>query len=149
MFIGLANYFRDHVPTITEMLKPLRDMILVARGANLSNKLIWTEERIAAFKECQMAVSNCQQLYFLDDTTTPILQTDASDYGVGAYFYEIRDDKVRVIRFLSKSLTGAQLYEECYGLNWAVKMLEEYLDNRRFILKTDQHKKLTYINKTP
>ncbi len=40
MFIGLANYFRDHVPKITEMLKPLRDMILVAKGANLSNKLI-------------------------------------------------------------------------------------------------------------
>jgi hypothetical protein len=46
------------------MLKPLRDMILVAKGVNLSKKLIWTEERIAAFKECQ--------LYFLDDTTTPI-----------------------------------------------------------------------------
>jgi hypothetical protein len=153
MFIGLANYFRDHVPNITEMLKPLRDMILVAKGANLSKKLIWTEERIAAFKECQIAVSNCQQLYFLDDTTTPILQTDASDYGVGAYFYEIRDGKIRVIRFLSKSLTGAQLNwstieKECYGLYWAVKMLEEYLDNRRFILKTD-HKNLTYINKTP
>ncbi len=46
MFIGLANYFRDHVPNITEMLKPLGDMILVAKGANLSKKLIWTEERI-------------------------------------------------------------------------------------------------------
>ena len=58
MFIGFANYFRDQVSNITEMLKPLRDMILVAKGANLSKKLIWTEERIAAFKECQMAVSN-------------------------------------------------------------------------------------------
>jgi len=52
-----------------------------------------------------------------------------------------------------KSLTGAQfdwstIEKECYGLYWAVKMLEEYLDNRRFILKTD-HKNLTYINKTP
>jgi hypothetical protein len=66
---------------------------------------------------------------------------------------EIRDGKVRVIRFLSKSLTGAQLNwstieKECYGLYWAVQMLEEYLDNHRFILKTD-HKNLTYINKTP
>ena len=107
MFVELANYFR--VPNITEILKPLRDMILVSRGANLSKKLIWTEERIAALKECQMSISNCQQLYFFDDTNTPILQTDASDYGVGAYFYEIRDGKMRVIRFLSKSLTGAQL----------------------------------------
>ena len=60
MFIGLANYFRDHVPNITEMLKPLRDMILVSRGENLSKKLIWTEEGIAAFKECLIAVSNCE-----------------------------------------------------------------------------------------
>ena len=90
---------------------------MIARGANLSKKLIWTEERIAAFKECQIVASNCQQLYFLDDTITPILQNDASDYGVGAYFYEIRDGKVRVIRLLSKSLTGAQLnVMVCIGL---------------------------------
>jgi hypothetical protein len=49
MFKESANYFRDHVPNIQYMLKPLRDIILVARGANLSKKLIWTEERIAAF----------------------------------------------------------------------------------------------------
>ena len=83
----------------------------------------------------------------------PYFQRNASNYGVGAYFYEIRDGKVRVIRFLSKSLTGSQLNwstieKECYGLYWAVKMFEEYLDNRRFILRTD-HKNLRYINRTP
>ena len=26
MFIGLANYFRNHVPIMTELIKPLRDM---------------------------------------------------------------------------------------------------------------------------
>ena len=26
MFIGLVNYFRDHVPHMTELMKPLRDM---------------------------------------------------------------------------------------------------------------------------
>jgi hypothetical protein len=35
----------------------------------------------------------------------------------------------------------------CYGLYLAVKMLEECLDNRRFILKID-HKNLTSINET-
>ena len=38
MFIGLANYFRDHVPNITEMSKSLRDMILVSRGANFGRR---------------------------------------------------------------------------------------------------------------
>ena len=75
-FIGLANYFRDHVPNMTEMVQPLKKY----KG---SGKLVWTPDAIAAFEFCQQAISNCQELYFLEDTATPILQTDASDYGIG------------------------------------------------------------------
>ena len=32
-------------------------------------------ESIEAFEYCQQAISNCQELYFLKDTMTPILQT--------------------------------------------------------------------------
>ncbi len=75
---------------------------------------------IEAFEYCQQAISNCQELYFLEDTVTPILQTDASDYGVGGYLYSVINGKVRVIRFFSKALVGAQLKwsareKECYG----------------------------------
>ena len=75
-FIGLANYFRDHVPNMTEMVQPLKKY----KG---SGKLVWTPDAIAAFEFCQQTISNCQELYFLEDTATPILQTDASDYGIG------------------------------------------------------------------
>ena len=78
-FIGLANYFRHHVPNMTKMVKPLRDMIPLGKY----QRIIWTTESSAAFKLCQQAISNCQELYFLEDTATPILQTDASDYGIG------------------------------------------------------------------
>ena len=54
-----------------------------------SKKLTWTDEAIEAFHFCRVAVSNCQELYFLEDTETPILQTDASDYGIGGYLYMI------------------------------------------------------------
>ena len=39
----------------------------------------------------------------------PILQTDASDYGIGDYLYMVTNGKVRVIRFFNKALNGAQL----------------------------------------
>ena len=52
-----------------------------------TGKLVWTTERSAAFQYCQQAISNCQELYFLEDTATPILQTDASDYGIDDYLY--------------------------------------------------------------
>jgi hypothetical protein len=42
-----------------------------------SKKLTWTDEDIAPFHFCRVAVSNYQELYFLEDTATSILQTDA------------------------------------------------------------------------
>ena len=126
-FIGLCIYFRDHVPQMTEMTVPLRKLI-PAKKYKPSSKLVWSPESIAAFEYCQQAIANCQELFFLEDTATPILQTDASDYGIGGYVFMITGGKVRVVRFFSKAL-------------------EDLLDNRHFILKTD-HKNLTYLNVT-
>ena len=64
----------------------------------------------------------------------------------------VTNGQVRVIRFFSKSLIGSQLNwsareKECYVIYYGVKLFEDQLDNRYFILKTD-HKNLTYINVT-
>jgi len=67
-FIGLTNYFLKHCPDMTEMVKPLRVKIPLQeyRQAGMDGKII------EAFKYCQLAVSNCQELYFLEDTNIPI-----------------------------------------------------------------------------
>jgi hypothetical protein len=36
------------------------------------------------------------------DTVTPILQTDASDYGIGGYLHMIVNHQVRVIRLTAE-----------------------------------------------
>ena len=133
-----VNYFRDHVPHMTEMVQPLRKLIDIKKYKG-SKKLTWTPESIEAFHLCRIAVSNCQELYFLEDTATSILQTDASDYGIGGYMYMVTNGQVRVIRFFSKSLIGSQLNwsageKECYGIYYGVKLFEDLLDNRYFIL---------------
>ena len=133
------------------MTVPLRK--LIPRKSYKSNsKLVWTPEAIEAFEYCQQAISNCQELYFLEDTATPILQTDASDYGIGGYLFMVTNGKVRVVRFFSKALVGPQLNwsvreKECYGIFYGVRLFEDLLDNRPFILKTD-HMNLTYLNVT-
>jgi hypothetical protein len=129
-FIGLANYFRDHVPNMTDMVKPLRDMIPLGKYQR-TGKLIWTTESSAAFKLCQQAISNCQEFYFLEDTATSILQTDASVYGIGDYLYMVTNGNVRVIRFFSRALTGAQLKwssreKGCYRIYFRCKTFEDW-----------------------
>jgi hypothetical protein len=102
----------------------------------------------------QRSISNTvlTDLIFLEVTVTPILLTDASDYGVGGYLYSVTNGKVRVIRFFSKALVGTQLNwsareKECYGIYFGVKTFEDLLDNRHFIMKTD-YMNLTYLNVT-
>jgi hypothetical protein len=128
---------------MTEMVQPLRKLMDMKKYKG-SKKLTWIDEAIEAFHYCLVAVSNCQELYFL--------QTDASDYGIGGYLNMIVNHQVRVIRFFSKSLVGSQLNwstreKECYGIYYGVKLFDDLLDNRCFILKTD-HMNLTYINVT-
>ena len=72
-----------------------------------------------------------------------------SDYGIGGSMYMVTNGQVRAIRFFSKSLIGSQLNwsareKRCYGIYYGLKLFEDLLDNRYFILKTD-HKNLTYI----
>ena len=73
---------------MTEMVQSLRKLMDMKKYKG-SKKLTRTDEAIEAFYFCRVAVSNCQEFYFLEDTAAPILQTDASDYGIGGYLYMI------------------------------------------------------------
>ena len=134
-FIGLVNYFRDHVPHMTEMVRPLRNLIDLRRWYKGFKKLTWTPESIEAFHFCWISVSDCQEIYFLEDTATPILQTVHGDEWTSprhSLFQQI--PHWITVELVSKG--GRMLWH----LLWRK-------DNRYFILKTD-HKNLTYINVT-
>jgi len=49
----------------------------------------------------------------------------------------VTNGRVRPIRFYSKALTGSQLKKECNGIYYGVRLSEELLDNKYFVLKTD------------
>jgi hypothetical protein len=63
----------------------------------------WTTETIESFEKLKMAVNNCQKLYFLDYSNEIYLQTDASDYGAGAYLFQKTPEGHHPVMFLSKS----------------------------------------------
>jgi hypothetical protein len=82
-FLGLANYFRDHVRHYADMERPMRDVLT---KHDKSKKFQWSELAERGFREMQVAIRDCAKLYFLKDETDAqiILRTDASDYGYGA-----------------------------------------------------------------
>ena len=78
------------------------------------------------------------------------MHTDASDYGIGAYLFQLKDGVEQPIEFVSKSLAKEQLRwstpeKEAFAILFAFTKLEHLLRDTFFTLRTD-HKNLLYIN---
>ena len=108
-FLGFTNYYRRFIRGYAKVAKPLNTLV---SGNNANRKkapIEWTDE-------CQVAFDKLKELC----TSTPILayanykkpfqlQTDASDFGLGAVLYQPDDDDCkRVIAFASRSLSNTE-----------------------------------------
>ena len=96
------------------------------------------------------AIDECPALWFIDFTSPIYVQTDASDYGIGGFLFQLIDGIVRPIEFLSKTLSKAQRRwstpdKEAYAIIYCLKRWDYLLRDVRFCLQTD-HKNLTYLN---
>ena len=139
-FLGLVNYFRDHIRSHAVICHPLHQ--LVAKCS--SKRLIWNTECTNAFAEIKAAVSGLQKLFFPVEDAPVYVHTDACKYGVGAYVFQVIDGIERPVGFYSKSLKGAELNwstieQECYAIMCAVREFDYLLRYRKFLLRTDHH----------
>jgi len=99
-FLGLANWFRDHVNDHSRLVRPLHRMLT---GYSKFKKLEWTQELLAIYEATKIAVHECPKLFLMDNISPIYIHTDASQYGMGAYLFQVREGKEIPIRFLSKS----------------------------------------------
>jgi hypothetical protein len=147
-FLGLANWFRDHVKNHSALVHPLQEMV---SDYKKNKPLQWTPELEQLFEEVKQTVGNCPMLFFMDDKLPVFLHTDASDYDIGAYLFQKGEDGVeKPIAFISKSLARERLRwsvpeKEAYAIFYAFQKLEYLIRDIYFVLRTD-HKNLTYIN---
>ena len=66
-FLGLANWFRDHIADHSRLVRPLHKVL---EGYDKRKRLIWTEELLRAYEDTKKAISECPKLYFLDQSTS-------------------------------------------------------------------------------
>ena len=118
-----------------------------------TRKLIWTPENETAFQLIRGLIRACPILFFLNPSHSIFLHTDACDYGIGAYLFQIINGIDKPIQFMSRSLSGAELRwstieKECYAIVFALKRMAYLIRDTFFTLRTD-HNNLIYINIEP
>ena len=153
-FLGLANYFRDHIKNHSTRVEPLQILVNKYEKGQARQKIVWTPECIRAYDDIRTGINECPLLWFMDDFSPIFLQTDASDYGIGAYLYQMvkqadGSSKEYPIGFISKSIANAHSswdtpMKEGFAIFYALNKWEYLLRDRQFTILTD-HENLTRL----
>lgn len=149
VFLGLANYFRRFVKDFSKLATPLT--ALLKKGV----KFRWTASAEAAFQELKSRLCSGPILQHYDPTKSCVVETDASDYALGAVCSQFDDEnRLRPIAYYSRKLLPAeknyQIYDkELLAIVAAFKHWRHYLEfsaNATTVL-TD-HRNLEYFATT-
>lgn len=157
-FLGFASYYRRFVPGFAQTAAPLHQLTAEISQKGTKKKGVITSERWEgecqrAFDDLRAALTSAPVLAYPDYTKPFIVETDASDKGLGAVLSQKQDGKLRVISYASRGLRGAErnmknyssMKLELLALKWAVaEKFREYLLSSEFVVYTDNNP-LTYL----
>ncbi|MGH0153042.1 UNVERIFIED_CONTAM: hypothetical protein FKN15_023917, partial [Acipenser sinensis] len=137
-FLGLAGYYRRFVPEFSTITAPLSDLTKKAAPV----KVKWSEAAETAFQTVIEILCNEPVLAVADFTKMFIVQTDASDVGLGAVLSQMKEGVEHPLMYLSRKLLPrergyAVVEKECLAVKWAIESLKYYLLGRKFLLVTD------------
>ena len=146
-FLGLTGYYRRFVKDYAAMAVPLTNLT----RKEYPETVVWTEECDKAFNALKNMLTSTPVLSSPDFEKTFILQTDASNYGVGAVLSQTDADGLEhpIAYFSRKLLDREQKYstieKECLAIKLAIKAFQMYLLGRPFIIQTD-HRTLQWLS---
>uniref|UniRef100_A0A8C5GD01 Gypsy retrotransposon integrase-like protein 1 n=1 Tax=Gouania willdenowi TaxID=441366 RepID=A0A8C5GD01_GOUWI len=146
-FLGMAGFYHRFIPHFSARAASLTDRT----GSKCPNKVLWTKEAEAAFRDIQHSMSKSPVLYSPDFKKHFILQTDASERGLGAVLIQESAEKRHPVAFISRKLFPREVRystveKEALAVKWAMDSFKYYLLGREFTLETD-HKALQWLEK--
>ena len=143
-FVGLASYYRRFVKGFAETARPLHQ--LTEKGRHFK----WTEVCHTAFEQLKLSLMSAPVLVYPDPSKTFILDTDASDAGIGAVLSQEEGGCEQVIAYASRALTKqerkyATTKKELLSMVTFIKHFKHYLLGKEFVLRTD-HNSLRWLH---
>ena len=113
---GMASYYHRFISRFSDIAHPLNH--LTRKGV----PFLWNDACQAAFSELKQNLSSAPVLTYPDFTRQFVVETDASDVGLGAV---LRQDG-RVIEYASRALISAEknystTEKECLAVVWAIQ----------------------------
>ena len=145
-FLGLTGYYRRFIPDYATIALPLTDLT----RKTAPNQVCWDQQCDQAFKRLKELLCSSPILQSPDFSHPFILQTDASDRGVGAVLTQRDENGLEhpVSYYSRKLLPREQHYstveKELLAIKLATNAFRVYLLGRPFTIVTD-HRSLEWL----
>ena len=142
-FVGFCSYYRRFVKNFALIAKPLHD--LTKKGTNF----VWSDQCQTSFDNLRKELSTTPVLAHPDFKERFILDTDASQYAIGAVLSQVKNGVERPIAFASRSLSKSErkycvTRKELLAVVHFIKYFRHYLYGRQFTVRTD-HSALKWL----
>lgn len=142
-FLGLSSYYRKFVRNFASIAKPLHQLTEEKR------QFIWNKEAQTDFTNLKKALTTPPILAFPSVDEPFILDTDASNSGIGAVLSQIQLKEEKVIAYFSKVFNKSEknycvTRRELLAVIRSVEHFRHYLMGRKFKIRTD-HASLQWL----
>ncbi|GBM48452.1 Transposon Ty3-I Gag-Pol polyprotein [Araneus ventricosus] len=142
-FLGLCTYYRRFVKNFSTTARPLHKLTETKSNFN------WTEECEKSFNSLKQALTSSPILTYPRIDKEFILDTDASNEGIGAVLSQNIGIEEHVIAYFSKTLGKPErnycvTRKELLAIVKSIEHFHHYLYGQKFLLRTD-HASLRWL----
>jgi hypothetical protein len=145
-FLGLTGYYRRFIPDYSKVAVPLTELTRKQQP----DKVRWGDAQEQAFQALKSALVCGPVLQAPDPNRPYILQTDASQYGIGAVLSQADAAGVEhPVCYASRKLQPREsrystVERECLCIVWAIEHFEALVYGKRVVIQTD-HNPLVWL----
>lgn len=141
--LGMAGWYRRFIRGFATLSAPLSD--LLKKGKPFK----WTVEAEESFNKIKAALVSSPVLANPDYQKPFVLQTDASDQGIGGVLVQGSGDEEKAVAYFSQKLSPTQqkyqtTEKECLAVLVGIEKFRPYLEGTHFTVVTD-HASLQWL----
>ena len=139
--LGLFVYYQKFIANYADITAPLTDLT----KKNAPTTVSWTTKCEQSFKAVKEMLSSSPVLSIPDFSKPFLVQTDASDIGLGVILSQVgTGGEEHPICYLSRKLLPRErnysvIEKECLAIVWGLNLLAPYLMGQPFIVQTDHN----------
>ncbi|CAC5395695.1 Retrovirus-related Pol polyprotein from transposon 297,Retrovirus-related Pol polyprotein from transposon 17.6 [Mytilus coruscus] len=142
-FQGLTSYYRKFILKYADKAKPLYKV------TEKNQKFVWTDDCQQSFEELKNTLISAPILAYPTKEDLFILDTDASNVGMGAVLSQLQDGVEKVICYFSKTFSRSErkycvTRRELLAIVASIKHFHHYLYGQHFKVRSD-HGALSWL----